>query len=99
MQKLPIIQHLFAILKTAPTKEEAIRQMNALFDQDEALAKTLVTALLIHALERNEVYPLLGVEPLDMVDLQILAYFSTATWHGMAAGVVRDRLAQQEQQG
>lgn len=60
MQQIPIIQHPFAILKTAPTKVEAIRQMNALFDQDEAMAKTLAIALLIHALERNEVYPLLS---------------------------------------
>ena len=49
MQKTPIIQQFFSILKTAPTKEEAIRQMSALFDQDEALANTLASALLIPA--------------------------------------------------
>jgi hypothetical protein len=55
--------------------------------------------LLIHALERNEVYPLLGLKPPELIDLQILAYFSAATWHGVAKSVVWDRLTQQEQQG
>ena len=45
MQKIPIIQQLFSILKTAPTKEQALQQMSTLFDQDEALA----SALPIHA--------------------------------------------------
>jgi hypothetical protein len=83
-------------LKTAPTKEHALRQMSTLFDQDEALAKTLVSALLIHALERNEVYPLLGLKPPEMIDMQILASFSVASWHGVASSVVRDRPTQQE---
>lgn len=99
MQKIPIIQQLFSILKAAPTKEHALRQMSTLFDQDEALANTLVSALIIHALERNEVYPLLGLNPPELIDMQILAYFSAASWHGVAKSVVRDRLTQQEQQG
>jgi hypothetical protein len=99
MQKIPIIQQMFSILKAAPTKEHALRQMSALFDQDEALANTLVSALIIHALERNEVYPLLGLNPPELIDMQILAYFSAASWHGVASSVVRDRLTQQEQQG
>jgi hypothetical protein len=44
MQKVPIIQQLLSILKTAPTKEHALRQMSTLFDQDEALANTLASA-------------------------------------------------------
>jgi hypothetical protein len=72
--------------------------MSTLFEQDEALANTLVSALLIHTLERQEIYPLLGLEPPAMVDLQILAYFSAASWHGEAKSVVWDRLTQQEQQ-
>lgn len=98
MQKTPIIQQLQSILKTASTKEEALRQMSTLFDQDEALANTLASALLIHALENNVVYPLLGLKPPDMIDMQILACFSAASWHGVASAVVRDRLIQQEQQ-
>ena len=98
MQKTPIIQQLLSILQTALTKEKALRQMSTLFEQEEALANTLVSALLIHTLERQEIYWLLGLEPLPMVDLQILAYFSAATWHGVATSVVRDRLTQQEQQ-
>jgi hypothetical protein len=49
-------------------------------------------------LESREVYPLLGFKPPGMVDLQILAYFSAASWHGVTSSVVRDRLTQQEQQ-
>jgi hypothetical protein len=72
--------------------------MSALFEQDEALAKTLASALLIHTLESRQIYPSLGLEPPPMVDMQILAYFSAASWHGVASTEVRDRLTQQEQQ-
>ena len=98
MQQNPIIKQLVSILKTAPSKEQAVNQMNALFDTDEALANTLAYALLIHTLERQNVYPLLGLEPPSMIDLQILACFSAASWHGIASHVVRKRLAQQEHQ-
>jgi len=97
MRENPIIKQLLSILKTAPSKEQAVNQMNALFDADEALANTLAYALLIHTLERQNVYPLLGLEPLPMIDVQILACFSAASWHGVASNVVRNRLAQQEQ--
>ncbi len=98
MQQSPIIQQLLSILKTASSKEHALSQMSALFEQDEALANTLASALLIHTLESRQVYPLLGLEPPTMVDMQILAYFSAASWHHVASSVVRDRLTQQEQQ-
>jgi hypothetical protein len=97
MQKTPIIQQLLAILKTVPTKEQALHQMSAFFEQDEALAKTLASTLLIHTQESRQIYPLLGLEPPSMVDMQILAYLSAAFWHRVAKSVVRDRLTQQEQ--
>jgi hypothetical protein len=84
-------------LKTASTKEQALRQMSALFGQDEAVSNTQVSSLLIHTLESRQVYPLLGLKPPEMVDMQILAYFSAASWHGVAKSMVDDRLAQQEQ--
>jgi hypothetical protein len=66
-------------LKTAPTKEQALRQVSTLFEQDEALSNTLAFALLIHNLQSRQVYPRLGLEPPAMLDLQILACCSTAS--------------------
>ena len=71
--------------------------MKTRFLQDEVLSNTLASVLLIHTLESRQVYPLLRLEPPAMADLQILAYFSAASWHGVASSVVRDRLIQQEQ--
>ena len=68
MQQTPIIQQLLSILKAAPTKKHALSQMSTLFEQDEALAKTLASALLIHTLESRQVYPLLGLELSAMVE-------------------------------
>ncbi len=98
MKQTPLVKQLLSILKTAPSKEQAVRQMSALFDADEALGNTLVYALLIHTLERQNVYPLLGLEQPSMIDVQILACFSAASWHGVASNVVRNRLTQQEQE-
>jgi hypothetical protein len=72
--------------------------MSTLFEQDEGLANTLASALLIHYLESRQFYPLLGLKSPEMVDLQILASFSAASWHGVVSRVVRDRLTLQEQQ-
>jgi hypothetical protein len=40
--KDPIIKQLLSILKIAPTKEHALRQIRTLFERDEALSNTLV---------------------------------------------------------
>ena len=98
MQHTPLVQQLMSILKTAPSKEQAVDQMSTLFDADEALGNTLAYALLIHTLERQNVYPLLGLEQPSMIDVQILACFSAASWHGVASNVVQNRLTQQEHQ-
>ena len=72
MQQNHIIKQLLSILKTAPSKEQAVNQMNALFDTDEALANTLAYALLIDTLKPQNVYPLLGVDLPSMIDMRFL---------------------------
>ena len=44
MEQLLLIQRLLAILQTTSSKEEAVDQMNTLFERDDPFAHTLTSA-------------------------------------------------------